>query len=70
MHQNKHPRPGRIGFALKFLLLSVCFWSMTAFAQLSIEVHPMAGNWPSSPAKTGVFSWRSWTSLIPNRCKP
>ena len=38
MCQNKHPRPGRTGFTLKFLLLSVCFWSLTAFAQLTIEV--------------------------------
>jgi TolB protein len=38
MRQNKHPRPGRAGLTLKFLLLSVCYWSLTAFAQLTIEV--------------------------------
>jgi TolB protein len=32
------PRQGRAGFTLKFLMLSVCFWSLTAFAQLNIEV--------------------------------
>ena len=38
MCQQMDPRPGRTGFTLKFLLLSVCFWSLTAFAQLTIEV--------------------------------
>lgn len=38
MGQKMNPQPGRAGFTLKFLLLSVCFWSLTAFAQLTIEL--------------------------------
>jgi len=38
MRQKMDPHPGRTGFTLKFLLLSFCFWSLTAFAQLTIEV--------------------------------
>lgn len=38
MCQKMDPRPGRAGLTLKFLLLSVSFWSLTAFAQLTIDV--------------------------------
>jgi TolB protein len=38
VRQKMDPRPGRTGLTLKFLLLSLCFWSLTAFAQITIEV--------------------------------